>query len=673
MEKLSIFVKSTNNYVPVKEEKDKEGSKSLPPTTAQKPPETNAFVKPEPQELTSEEMSVTLLPPSSSEKQNQNQKDKEEDVSAKLVKSVNELGNLSDSIHLFKRRFDELQKHLDFIEKAIDTRSQELSLPSTTQNTAPSSQANALAALPPKPNSDAGKEKKTDSDSNLKPKPETCDVYRSHDDEVQSLCQSMCSRGLRRYVVSRLSYAAKLRLLVPEAIKCAPNPAKLVFECMGRFFLQGSKAYTKDSPMVSSRQASILILELFLLSGCVKTQIKVDPSLKEEASSAAISWRKRLVVEGGIHQACEEDARGLLLLVASFGIPNVFKIEDITDLILLSNPREISNALCQSHVLLKKVPDIIEGMMRKGMAVEAVDVADTFGLEGKYSPKTIFTSFLQKSEEAWKRTRQGTHSPPVVLKKADEKHLAALKSVAKFLEDHKIDPLELLPGWKIKEKIINLEKDISDFKKKMEDKVILKRKIDGIEPSNKLNSPDIKRPRITAKLLSPSVSFLQEQKIGPLMDGKSSYYESMAVNMLDGRDSSHWNNYPALPTVQFGSIESVTGTTVANGSGLHATVGNGMSAGVGVLSPASFSRLHGEMVSDEIGRMMNNNVPLYRCQGIGESAILNDNSVGQSLGGQPASTRVNSFYALSSSIQGFVGMRDHSCMGSDLYSFADAL
>lgn len=49
------------------------------------------------------------------------------------------------------------------------------------------------------------------------------------------------------------------------------------------------------------------------------------------------------------------------------------------------------------------------------MIVEAVDLAYTFGFEEKLSPQTTLTSFLQKSEEAWKKTKQASRDFPDVL------------------------------------------------------------------------------------------------------------------------------------------------------------------------------------------------------------------------------------------------------------------
>lgn len=162
----------------------------------------------------------------------------------------------------------------------------------------------------------------------------------------------MRSRGLRKYIISHLSDVAKLREEVPAALKGAPKPAKLVLECIGRFFLQGSKAFGKATHMVPSRQASLLILEFFLLSDCTE----MEPSVKEEADLAAVTWRKRLINEGGVSNASDIDARGLLLLVACFGIPALFRNEDLRNLIRLSCPKEISDALRRSRFLLARVP-----------------------------------------------------------------------------------------------------------------------------------------------------------------------------------------------------------------------------------------------------------------------------------------------------------------------------
>ncbi|KAK7316874.1 hypothetical protein RJT34_00647 [Clitoria ternatea] len=580
------------------------------------------------------------------------------DVGAKLSKSVNQLNDLSMAIQTFKNRYDELQNHLDFIEKAIDARTKELQALDAKK-----SQQNA--------HENAHENGVVQSDSNLKPKAEGNENEKEEENELLSFCKTMNSRGLRKYILSRLSETTSLREQVPVALKSAPKASKLVFECIGRFFLQGSKAYTKDSPMISARQASVLVLEYYLMSGCADSGAEEDSSLKKEAESAAVSWRKRLLIEGGLSKASEADARGLILFIAGFGIPGVFRDDDICNLVRLSNPREISHALRQSQLLFKRASGVADGMIKKGMAVEAVDLAYTFGLEERISPQTTLTSFLQKLEDTWKKAKQEARD--FALKEAQVKYLAALKSVVNCLERHNIDFAKLLPGWQLKDKIANLEKDISDTKKKIEEKALLKRKADKSNSSNKMKIPEAKRTRFLVKdpsVTSPSVTALQEQRIVSHMDGSS----SLSAHLLDGRSYGYPNNYPTAASVRIGSVsgslpESFLGTTVTNGANM-----------LGGTIAGSYSIYQGDMIRDDTGTVLNGNSHLYRWHGIGEAALSNDRSVGQSFVGQPASTRLSNLFGQSST-EGLTGLPDQLSIGavasrgggSDLYSFADAV
>ncbi|XP_028770933.1 inactive protein FRIGIDA [Neltuma alba] len=549
--------------VPVKVEHDPAASISVSLRSISSQP-----VKGEPDDLSNGQL--PLMVPSVSSAHGDDKR------AAEIAKSVSELGNLAFAINAFKSRFDELQKHLDFIDKAIDTRSKELPLPSnTTQNTVivsstPSAGGNVHSTEPVSAQPTLVKENALHSNQKLKEKTENGDGGGSLND-VLSLCRTMCSRGLRKYIVSNLSQPEKLREQVPVALKSAPKPLKLVFECIGRFFLQGSRAYNKDSPMIPARQASVLVLEYYLLSGCTDNEKDIDPSLKEEASLSASAWKKRLIVEGGVSKACEIDARGLILFVGCFGIPAGFRHEEIRDLIRLSNPREIMHALRQSRGLLKKVSDITDGLLKKGMVVEAIDLAYIFGYEEKLSPQTNLTSYLQKSEDSWKKTKQETRGSATALKQADEKYLATLRSVVNCLEGHQIDHAEFLPGSKLKEKISKLEKDIDDANRKIQDKVVSKRKMDKNDSSNKLKTPESKRSRLHLKdppLVSSPLSFLHEQRTSGNMDGNSLYDGSLTAHVLS-RPSSHL--YSPASSVQLGSaagplLDGVFGGTLAAGA-----------------------------------------------------------------------------------------------------------
>nr|XP_023928437.1 protein FRIGIDA-like isoform X1 [Quercus suber]POF24331.1 protein frigida [Quercus suber] len=577
----------------VKEEDDSEESLAAPIISEIKPQE--------------EEEKTVLVKEEAGESLDESQKQKSE-----FMKSVVELDGLSIAIHSFTRRLDELQKHLEFIENTIESRSKQLLLIENTNLVVVETITEEL------------EEEKEAAQGGEVPS------SRGTKSEVEYLCEMMCSRSLRKYIVSNMSDEAKLREEVPAALKFAPKPAKLVLDCIGRFYLQGSKAYTKNSPMIPARQASLLILEFFLLSDCDCDN--VNEKEKDEAHSAALAWRKRLVTEGGLSRATPIDARGLLLFIASFGIPSRFSNQDLRDLILLTT-QNISTALRRSPLLLARIPDIIEEMMKNGRSVEAVDVAYTFGVEEKFHPQTILTSFLSKSKEAWKRTRAVAHGS-MVLKEANEKQLAALKSVIRCLEDHKIDPTKLLPGWRIKENIINLEKEISDLDNKIEDKVMWKRKADEIQSSNQMKGQGMKRLFFTARappLMSPPVGGIQEQRVITQVESKSSYDGLMPVNLLDGEQSGHVSNYPTASFIPHGSgagflPKNVLGTTV--------------------IGPAY--GWHGHGIGD---------------------ATFRERSIGQGFVGQPAS--LEGFPGLPNSPRS-VDVTDRSTT-SDLYRFADTV
>lgn len=264
-----------------------------------------------------------------------------------------------------------------------------------------------------------------------------------------------------------------------------------------------------------------------------------------------------------------------------------------------------------------------------------------------------------------------------------------MKSVVNCLEGHKIDFVKLLPGWQLKDKIINLEKDVTDANKKFQDKLAPKRKVDKNNSTIKVKTPEAKRSRFIAKdpyMASPSVTALQEQRIASHMDGNTSYDGSMTAHFLDGRPYSYSNYYPTASSIQIGSVsgslpESYLGGAVAGmgnnmlGGGIAAPA---MSAGIGAPT-GSFSGYPGDMMIDNVGTIQNSNSRLYRWHGIGEGALSDERLVGQSFAGQYTSARVNDLYG-KTSIDGYSGFPDHPSIGvasrgggSDLYSFADAV
>ncbi|XVF49475.1 hypothetical protein PTKIN_Ptkin04bG0015700 [Pterospermum kingtungense] len=531
-----------------------------------------------------------------------------------FLESINDLASLSSAVDAFKCRFDNLTKHLHFINQAIDSKFND-----------PQIEIHSPPRL-------------TETDTKTdKTGPQTSS-------EVKSLCEMICGKGLRKYVVTHLSNVPKLREEVPAALKLAPNPAKLVLDCIGGFFLQGIKAYTKDSPMVPARQASI------------------EVGLKVEAHEGAVAWRKRLIAEGGLAKASEVDARGLLLFVACFGIPKVFLSVDLGHLLRLCDLRAISDVLKGSPVLLDKMPDIIDAMAKNGMHVEAVDVASIFGLEDKCSSKTILTSFLQESTKAFKRAKQEAQNSPVPLRKANEKQLDALKSVVQCLEDRNNDVVKLLGSWQLEKKIVKLEEEIAELNKRIEDKKKMpKRKLEEIGSSSRVKSQEMKRSAKGPPLPKSShVNELQEQRTATLAVDMR-LYDGSVPNSYDSFISGHVTNYPAASAVP---RRSTIGTLPENGVaqlvGINDVGSSSMVTNIGAISTSSYSGALARIEVDKAGQTTSSSDLQYGWQ---------RGSVGQS-----ASMRFGSLFGSSQSVEGIVGLPDTTDRTSaDLYRFADSI
>ncbi|KAK1407127.1 hypothetical protein QVD17_38738 [Tagetes erecta] len=280
---------------------------------------------------------------------------------------------------------------------------------------------------------------------------------------LESLCQSMSYKKMKAHVAKHISEMTNLRNEIAKALKLAKDPAKLVLNSIGRFFVQGSKpsckgyCFRREDQKVG-RLASVLILECFVMISS-DGGIEIAKQDQEYAAAQAVIWKNRMIKEGGLRQTEEVDARGLLLLVCGFRIQDHgFMIQDIVDLIKSSNVKGISAALCRSAFLIPKIPEVIFFMVKNDLEVDAVDLAYTFGLDGMCDPQNILTTYLHKKLEDIQ------NGSSIEMLESMKQQLLDLESVKQCLESHNVDPSMLLPEFQINEKIRNLEKEINEGK-----------------------------------------------------------------------------------------------------------------------------------------------------------------------------------------------------------------
>ncbi|TYJ25468.1 hypothetical protein E1A91_A07G051900v1 [Gossypium mustelinum] len=547
------------SYTAIKQDPLDSPPPSLPPRLPIPPPLAVVKTEPEQQQRQQEQLQLQL------------QEKEQEERQPHLLKFIDDLTSFSTAIEAFKYRFDELTKHLDFINQAIGSKFNEQS----TQ-------------IVPQP-----------SPKSTQKVPQTVSPSVSSLYGIGNLCERMRSKRVRKYIIIHLSDIPKLREEVPAALKLAPEPAQLVLDCIGRFFLLGKKAQIKVPYIPLARQASVLVLEFFLLMMRGEGGFLIAANVKVEARKRAVEWRKRLIGEGGLDKANETDAKGLLLFVACFGIPEVFSNEDLGVLFKLTKLSGISDAVKCSPFLHGKIPDIIESMVKNGMPFEAVEVASIFGLEDKFSSKTMLTSFLQESTKAFEGAKQEANKSHVALKKVNEKQLDALKSIVHYSENRSIDATELLGSWQIKEKIVTLEEEIVELKKIIEEKKMKKRKRKEKGSSSTVKSQEMKRSRLATEgsplpkseanqLCEQLTTILSEGSPLPKSNVNQSHEQPSAIlaegmKLYDGLvpNSCHANDYPVASAAPHGSTNSfpktemdqIGGTTNVRSGGMS---GNGL-------------------------------------------------------------------------------------------------
>lgn len=547
------------------------------------------------------------------------------------------LRGLSTALSAFQRCCNELQGHMSYIMTALDSIVQQGPAIVTPQLLQPNQEE-----LPIAPANQASYSVPIEENQ---PKPSGS--------ELEHLCRTMNSRGLRKYMVSQLSEISKLREEVPKALKLAPNPGRLVLDCSGRFFLQGSKAFAdKKSPMVPAREASVLILECFLLME-IDQGIEIENAVKEEAEQAAVAWRKRLITEGGLGKASKMDSRGLLLLVGCFGIPALFRYEDFRDLLRSSNAKEIKTALRKSSFLMTKIPEVIDWMVKSKMEVDAVDTAYTCGIEDQINPQKLLISFLRESKDSSNKRKKLVQGSPASVNESNKKRLYGLKSVVKCLESHNVDPAKLLPGWQINEMITGLEKEIAELNKKTTKEAIQKRKVDETESSKKFKPQEVKRSRLDGVPNHLHSYYAPPSLYAP---GPGSLAESMV-----------------------GSVAGTAGTVLTGGGVLTGGPGAGVSAGTHtVLHTGPYAGVHGGMVLDPADIISHNrldpadilghNSQIYRLHG--DTALYD--RIGSQIHAYMPSSSLESSIALRAAAAAAVGGPGRTA-ASDPYQHPDAV
>ncbi|XP_075099609.1 FRIGIDA-like protein 3 [Nicotiana tabacum] len=290
--------------------------------------------------------------------------------------------------------------------------------------------------------------------------------------ELVKLCQDMDPEGLHKFISDNLKNLAAVREEIPIAFRAAGDPASLVLDSLKGFYpsevsISDAK---KDANLLGLRRTCIMLMECLSI---LLTTLEIDfvPSIisenvKEHAKSIAEDWKPKLdELDIDANNGNSLEAHAFLQLLDTFGINSNFNQDDLFKLLPMVSRRRQAADLCRSLGLSDRMPGVLDVLVSKGRHIDAVNLAFAFDLTERFSPVSLLKSHLDEATKASSHVKSGNASP-TVQNDVNEKELAALKSVIKCIEDHKLQ--EQYPVDPLQKRILQLEKAKADKKRATE-------------------------------------------------------------------------------------------------------------------------------------------------------------------------------------------------------------
>lgn len=290
--------------------------------------------------------------------------------------------------------------------------------------------------------------------------------------ELKTLCESMDSKGLVKYIVEHRKDAAGLRSEVPSALNSAIDPSRLVLESLEGFYppelkLPGNQGDKKESGLPAQRRACILLLESLvtvLADPVLGVEHLVVPSnIKEQAKMIADEWKSKIDLEGDAANGNSLEAQAFLQLLATFGVASEFNQDDLCKLVLAVARRRQTPELCRSLGLTSKMPDLVETLVNSGKQIEAVNFSFAFGLTEKFPPVPLLKEYLKDAKKASQASIKSGNNSTAAQNEANTKELSAYRAVIKCIEEHKLES-QYSPD-SLQKRVAQLEKAKADRKR----------------------------------------------------------------------------------------------------------------------------------------------------------------------------------------------------------------
>lgn len=315
---------------------------------------------------------------------------------------------------------------------------------------------NALSGLLAK---DTGaKDRAAASKLDVKPRP-----------ELKSLCETMNSEGLRKFIAEHRKDLNALSAELPSALKCANDPALVVLKALDGYHPSESSANqgVKDSHLPANRRACVILLEAL-------SEVLADPilgiehpvvsvHLRNSAKQFADLWKSKMNLDGDLGSNFSLDAQSFLQLLATFGLASDYDQDEICKLIAPIARRKQTPALCRALGLSAKMPAVIEKLINDDRQIEAVSFASAFELFDRFPPVPLLKTYLKEARKAAQATLKSGNNSAAAQNEANQKELSVLKAVLRSISEYKLE--DQYPPAPLERRVAQLEKAKADKKR----------------------------------------------------------------------------------------------------------------------------------------------------------------------------------------------------------------
>lgn len=249
--------------------------------------------------------------------------------------------------------------------------------------------------------------------------------------KLKEFCERMDGKGLRKYINDHVKEREAIRVELPAALKCAPDPGAMVLDAMEGFYAENPKAKRdRDPELFGLRRVCVLLLEQLMETG-----ISFSDEVRERAKKLALEWKSKVMLSKD--NALETLA--LLHLVVTYSVGDVADKEELVGYFFIIARYRQATMLSRSIGLGDKVHDLIQKLLDSGKQLLALKFVFEFALAEKFPPVPLLEDYLKETKKLAKQICKDGKNSLKSQNEATAREIGALKAVIKVIQEGKLE------------------------------------------------------------------------------------------------------------------------------------------------------------------------------------------------------------------------------------------